>query len=259
MRYLYLSLALLLIGLLCYMALVPPQIAPARIVDVKADIRYEGEHPLMPERDLVSELKALGFRPIGQSVDSLSTMAIESQLIRNGLFSHIDLYTTPGGVLHVSMLQREPLFTLLTAQGNYFVCKDQTVVPIERSEDYYTTFLPVSGSVSVEQASRELYPLMQLILSDPLWRDLFIHIYVDPLRGVIATPRASNTEIILGTSSNWEEKLDKLKLFVEQVIPIFGWNSFISVNLEYKDQIVTVPSEEGALQHAQPSLPAQTL
>ena len=172
----------------------------------------------MPERDLVNELKTLGFRPVGQSVDSLSTMAIESQLIRNGLFSHIDIYTTPGGVLHVSMLQREPLFTLLTPQGNYFVCKDQTVVPIGRSEDYYTTFLPVSGSISVEKASHELYPLMQLILSDPLWRDLFIHIYVDPLRGVIATPRASNTEIILGTSPNWEEKLDNLRLFVEMCI-----------------------------------------
>ena len=246
MRYLYLTLAALLVGLLCYMAVSSPQTAPVRISDVKADIKYEGEHPLMPERDLVSE--ALGFRPIGQSVDSLSTMAIESQLIRNGLFSHIDLYTTPGGVLHVSMLQREPLFTLLTPQGNYFVCKDQTVVPIERSEDYYTTFLPVSGSISVDQAAHELYPLMQLILADPLWRDLFIHIYVDPIRGVIATPRASNTEIILGRSSNWEEKLDNLRLFVEQVIPIFGWNSFISVHLEYKDQIVTVPSEEGALQ-----------
>ncbi|EFR34243.1 cell division protein FtsQ/DivIB [Porphyromonas asaccharolytica] len=248
MRYLYLSLACLLVGLLCFMAVSSPRTAPVRVVDVKADISYEGDRPLMPERDLVNELKALGFRPIGQSVDSLSTMAIESQLIRNGLFSHIDLYTTPGGVLHVSMLQREPLFTLLTPQGNYFVCKDQTVVPIARSEDYYTTFLPVSGSISVEKASHELYPLMQLILSDPLWRDLFIHIYVDPLRGVIATPRASNTEIILGTGSNWEEKLDNLRLFIEQVIPIFGWNSFISVHLEYKDQIVTVPSEEGALQ-----------
>ncbi len=230
------------------MAVSSPQTPPVRIIDVKADISYEGDHPLMPERDLVNELKTLGFRPVGQSVDSLSTMAIESQLIRNGLFSHIDIYTTPGGVLHVSMLQREPLFTLLTPQGNYFVCKDQTVVPIGRREDYYTTFLPVSGSISVEKASHELYPLMQLILSDPLWRDLFIHIYVDPLRGVIATPRASNTEIILGTSPNWEEKLDNLRLFVEQVIPIFGWNSFISVHLEYKDQIVTVPSEEGALQ-----------
>ncbi len=230
------------------MAVSSPQTPPVHIIDVKADISYEGDHPLMPERDLVNELKTLGFRPVGQSVDSLSTMAIESQLIRNGLFSHIDIYTTPGGVLHVSMLQREPLFTLLTPQGNYFVCKDQTVVPIGRSEDYYTTFLPVSGSISVEKASHELYPLMQLILSDPLWRDLFIHIYVDPLRGVIATPRASNTEIILGTSPNWEEKLDNLRLFVEQVIPIFGWNSFISVHLEYKDQIVTVPSEEGALQ-----------
>ena len=230
------------------MAVSSPRTAPVRVVDVKADISYEGDRPLIPERDLVNELKALGFRPIGQSVDSLSTMAIESQLIRNGLFSHIDLYTTPGGVLHVSMLQREPLFTLLTPQGNYFVCKDQTVVPIARSEDYYTTFLPVSGSISVEKASHELYPLMQLILSDPLWRDLFIHIYVDPLRGVIATPRASNTEIILGTGSNWEEKLDNLRLFIEQVIPIFGWNSFISVHLEYKNQIVTVPSEEGALQ-----------
>ena len=250
MRYLYLSLALLLVGLLCYMAINTPRMTPARITDVQADIYYEGDHPLMPQRDLVSELQALGFHPIGQSVDSLSTMRIESQLIRNGLFSHIDLYTTPGGVLHVSMLQREPLFTLLTPQGNYFVCKDQTVVPIIRSEDYYTTFLPVSGSISVDKAANELYPLMNLILSDPLWRELFIHIYVDPIRGVIATPRASNTEIILGTSSNWEEKLDKLHLFVEKVIPIFGWNSFISVHLEYKDQIVTVPSEEGALQRS---------
>lgn len=232
------------------MAVSTPLITPVRITDVKADIRYEGDHPLMPERDLVSELKRLGFSPIGQSVDSLSIMTIESQLIRNGLFSHIDLYTTPGGTLHISMLQREPLFTLLTPQGSYFVCKDQTVVPIERSEDYYTTFLPVSGTISIEQAAHDLYPLMELILADPLWRDLLIHIYVDPIRGVIATPRASNTEIILGTTPNWSEKLDKLRLFVDKVIPIFGWNSFISVHLEYKDQIVTVPSEEGALQRS---------
>ena len=122
------------------------------------------------------------------------------------------------------------------------------MVPIDRSEDYYTTFLPVSGSISIDRAAHDLYPLMTLILADPLWRNLLIHIYVDPVRGVIATPRASNVEIILGTSPNWEEKLDKLRLFVQQVIPIFGWNSFISVHLEYKDQIVTIPSEVGALQ-----------
>ena len=248
MRYLYLTLALLLIGLLCYMALDTPHLAPERITDIQADIEYEGEHPLMSQRDLRRELERLGFHPIGQAVDSLSTMTIESLLIRNGLFSQIDLYTTPGGVLHISMLQREPLFTLFTTQGNYFVCKDQTVVPIDRSEDYYTTFLPVSGSISIDRAAHDLYPLMTLILADPLWRNLLIHIYVDPVRGVIATPRASNVEIILGTSPNWEEKLDKLRLFVQQVIPIFGWNSFISVHLEYKDQIVTIPSEVGALQ-----------
>lgn len=241
-RWLYSIVAVALLGLLFALWYSSPRRDVVRIQEVQSEIEYDGDQPMMKDRDLLTEIESLGIHPVGMRMDSLNTFKAESLLIRNGLFSQIDLYTTPGGVLHVKMLQREPLFTLITDRGCYFVCKDKTIVPIVRTQDYYTNFLPVSGTVPPREAVETVYPLVDKILSTPEWQGFFVHIYVDPTEGIIATPRASSTKIVFGTTPCWEEKLENLRLFVQQAIPTFGWSSFVSVNLEYKDQIVTVPA-----------------
>jgi len=44
--------------------------------------------------------------------------------------------------------------------------------------------------------------------------------------------------ILFGPMDEIEEKFKKLKLFYKEVLPKKGWNTYSSINLKYKNQIV---------------------
>ena len=58
---------------------------------------------------------------------------------------------------------------------------------------------------------------------------------------IILVPRLGKTEIIIGSTPNWAEKLSNLRLFMDKAIPKYGWDTFKTLNLEFKDQVVATP------------------
>jgi cell division protein FtsQ len=51
-------------------------------------------------------------------------------------------------------------------------------------------------------------------------------------------PRAGDFKVKLGSLNEYEEKLDRLKLFIDKGLNVVGWNRYSEVNLEYNNQIV---------------------
>lgn len=241
-RILYLSLTALLGLLLLFLAFYRPTPKPVHCQGVSVDIRSAGTHSFIKEQDVLSELRELQGDVVGVPVDSINTLSLEKQFKSNGLFSNVNLFFTPRGMLHVSIEQRDPFFAVYENSGAaYYVAVDRSIIPINVSQKYFLHLLPVSGSLDRSFATGPLYDLLSLIAEDAYWNDFFIHFYIDPRLGIIAVSRVGPSTIILGKTPQWEDKLENLKLFIRKAIPKFGWSNIKSINLDYEGQVVVVP------------------
>ena len=95
-----------------------------------------------------------------------------------------------------------------------------------------------TGYVEKEFAKSDLYKFALFLQENDFWNDLIVQIVVDENYDVILIPRVGNCRILLGTLSDFEEKLDKLMLFYKQVVPKMGWDKYSMINLKFKNQIV---------------------
>lgn len=243
-KILYIILFILSLLLLLFLLLYSPGKRNVKVKSIEPVVVSSKGESFVSPKDLERELVAHGLDLIGKSIDSINTLEVERKIRTNNLFSKVNVFTTPSGVLKVEVEQVEPLFVvfpLADQDVSYYVTYSRAIVPFSGAQKYAIPLLPVSGNLTSEMATSSVFDLVNQIKQDPYWSSFFIHLFMDDELGVIASPRIGDTMIILGHEPLWSEKLGKLRVFIKNVIPKYGWSNFISVNLEYKDQIVVVP------------------
>ena len=65
-------------------------------------------------------------------------------------------------------------------------------------------------------------------------------IVVDGKKEVILIPKVGNFRIVLGGMKGYEQKMEKLRLFLKKGIARKGWNLYKEINLKFGRQIVCV-------------------
>ena len=76
------------------------------------------------------------------------------------------------------------------------------------------------------------------INQDEMWKAQIAQLAVNEDNELTLWPQMTKQLILFGPADEIEEKFKKLKLFYKEVLPKKGWNTYSSVNLKYKNQIV---------------------
>ncbi|MFC4665430.1 cell division protein FtsQ/DivIB [Falsiporphyromonas endometrii] len=193
------------------------------------------------EEDVIRELKQMNQYPIGKRIDQISVLKIKKQIEQIGLFKDAEVYLTSNNDLYIHLDRNNPLFAAQINGKSYYVGVNRSLM--KASTEYPVPLsIFVSGHLDSTMAVTKIYDLVEILLSDHQWKDLFSQIYVKDDGDIVLLSRISDTEVILGKSSNWSEKLDNLKIFVDQVISKSGWDQFNTINLKFEGQIVTQPN-----------------
>lgn len=240
----YIALFLLSLGVLLFLLFYTPQGKVQRVQRIDSKVSSTQGEVFVSSKDLEREILAVGMDLVGKNMDSVNTLELERRIKINNLFRKVNVYKTPRGILKVEVEQVEPLFVVLPASeqdSSYYVTYSRGIVPFAGPQKYALPLIPVTGPFNQERASGPIFDLVQLIQKDAYWSSFFIQLFFDRELGMIAVPRIGNTMIIFGHEPLWQEKLNKLHLFIQKVVPKFGWNNFVSVNLDYKDQIIVIP------------------
>lgn len=186
--------------------------------------------------DLVQILKVANLNPVKKPMDAINTDQIEKELLKNEMIFRVDAYKTPSGLIKLEVEQKRPILRVISARGSYYVDNLGTTMPISRN---YVAHLPiVSGYVEKELAMTDVYKFALFLQENGFWNDQIEQIYVYPNNEVELIPRVGNHRIVLGTFTDFEEKLDNLLLFYKQAVPKVGWEKYSMINLKYKNQIV---------------------
>ena len=194
----------------------------------------QGKNKLIDTESIELQLKSQQVYPVGKAIKDISTEKIENVLQQNGLIKSSECYFTPNGTVRVRIHQCIPKFRVI-GQENYYIDTDRKKInPVD-----YTAYVPVvSGYVTYEMASGELFDFITFLEKNSFWNAQIEQIYVRPDHKIELVPRVSDSIILLGSLENYPAKLDKLKKLYVNGFNKIGWNRYKTIDLQYKGQIV---------------------
>ena len=200
---------------------------------------HQGGEPLFLSPDgVVDELTRHGIVLKGRPLDSIDLRGIEKTLSSLSVYEQVEAFIAPSSAtLQIRLKEKHPLFIVQDRTGkSHYVTEGRGTISVRQG---FATYLPVvSGDLDLLYATSDVYDLMAVLRRDSDLMDYFGQVYVDASDGIVLIPRIGSTRVIIGKTTDWEEKLRKWRIFASSVLPRRGMNAFAYVNLDYAGQVV---------------------
>jgi cell division protein FtsQ len=204
--------------------------------EVEIVISDSAKKHFLDEKGVVAYLKTRNVYPLNKETKNINTDNIEKALMKNEIIENAEVIQSLSGKIKIVISQKMPILRVFTSSGGYYVDSSGKTMPSNLEQAIY---VPVaSGNIEKSFAISQLYKFALFLQNDAFWNDQIEQIVVRSENDVEIVPRAGNQRVILGSLDNFEKKLEKLRLFYEQVIPKMGWEKYSIINLNYKNQIV---------------------
>lgn len=145
------------------------------------------------------------------------------------------------GTFYIQLWQRCPVFRVMPLQGeSYYIDQDRKRMPTSNN---FTPYLPIlSGDINLKDAQSTYFDFMEYILSDVHWKNLVAEVTV--LQGkVTLTCQQGVPYVELGTLDQYEQKMEKLRAWMEQYAHKNDANFYKKISIQYNDLIFCTQSQ----------------
>jgi cell division protein FtsQ len=221
-------------------------------------IDYGKADVLVTQEDVYNLVKQSGHVLKGQTRGNINFEKIERELRRYSYISGAQVYMTIDGIVHLDVVQRQPILRVFNAKGESFyldglgkllplnpafsarvlVATGKIPEPFLKNINYLTDSLRKKDSVQYKGVMVNLYKLATFIIRDRFLRAQIEQIYVDDNGEFQMIPRVGNHLIIFGNAENIAEKFEKLLVFYRMGLNKTGWTKYNVINIKYKNQVV---------------------
>jgi cell division protein FtsQ len=220
---------------------------------IKITIIDSSKYHFFTKRDIQNTIIGSNGTILGKPVKEIQVSEIENTMNRYRELKTAEAYMSIDGTLHIYADQRTPIMRVMPNNGgDYYVDNEGVVV---RRRNLYTPRLHIiEGNINISQAMlngvsvldtsnrnsilKDIFYLVNYINRDDFWSAQIDQIYVDGNDEIDLIPRVGNHTVHLGSTENFEGKLNILETFYGRVLPEVGWNKYSVINLAFKNQIV---------------------
>lgn len=188
------------------------------------------------EAELDAMLKNAGLYPVGYHINQLSLHRIEQTIIHHPMVRTAECFITPRNEMRIYLSQRVPLLRVQTASDVYFIDTDRRVM--EARESVKDSVLVAKGAIGVQMATTQLTDFAIWLQRHEYWRKKVDYIRVQTPQMVTLCLKGEQPRVVLGSLSNYEQKLAKLRTFLDnrdeqiQAIP------YKELDVRFKGQVI---------------------
>lgn len=218
------------------LAFVSDDKAEIECTKVKVKVNNDSEDVMITEKDLEQIVLRSWPALKGTKVNELNLNDMEKTIELSPVVKKCEMFTTPGGVLHVEVTQREPLMHIFAGGGSYYMDSEANKFIAQRGMK--ANAIVVNGSVNSAIDDSGLISLCQFIRDDSFWRAQIEQVYVTEKQEFILVPRVGDHIIEFGKTDRMEEKFDNLLALYQKGWKPKEWNLYKKVNLKYKGQVI---------------------
>ena len=177
-------------------------------------------------------------------VTSFNLHELEQKLEQNKWIEEAQLYFDNQDILHVTVIEKEPVARIFTKEGDsFYIDSLGRKLPLS---DKMSARVPVFTSFPDKKILGSKDSLLlndvrvtaNFIVNDPFWMSQVAQIDITPERDFEMIPVVGNHLVKLGNGENIARKFRRLMLFYKQVLSKTGFDKYKIINVQYKGQVV---------------------
>lgn len=203
-----------------------------------SDVKYSGLHYLEEQ-----ELKEQVEIPTGISPDSLSFKDIISEIEKINYVHQARINVEPSGKLHIQISERKPIALLAEEDPKMYVDKDGLKLPrkLGKAADVPLLYGFASDSQSDTLQSKSFKSTKDFLIAmheKSVSNATISEIAWTGEEGIVALTNENGVKLIFGRE-NFENRLRNWEAFYGEIIKRKGMAAMRSVDMRFRDQIVT--------------------
>jgi cell division protein FtsQ len=189
-------------------------------------------------------LRTEGLHLQGYPLKEINTRELESFLEENPYIRGAEVSTDVSGRMEIRLEQRVPLARIMPdGREGFYLDTEGKILPL--SGYFVPHIFLVSGNIALPGTSErgnkqmeEIYRFCTYVCAHPFWSEQIVQLYANRSGEYELIPRVGAHQILMGSLEFWELKLRNLELLYRQGLPVYGWNSYSTINLEYTNQVI---------------------
>ncbi len=217
--------------------------AGALIKGVEAEVVLldKGNNLIQPEEFV--KMVAKKFGPMeGLPVDMVDMRSVEAFLLTNPYIRQADVYLGAQGKLILNLHQRQPLMRIVDNSGrHWYIDRDTVLMPV--SNRFAARVPLVNGDFPATTDARQwpvadLFRISELLQEDDFMGSLIDQIYMESKEKIWLVPRLGPTRILIGNTSDLEDKAERIEKMYKEALPAAGWDAYSYIDTRFAGQIV---------------------
>lgn len=214
--------------------------------DVQVEINNQHENHFIEDRDILQLLNGNGGRKvIGAHCENLDLKELEENILKSSFIDDVTIYHDLKGTIFVDATLERPMTRIMIDRGEDVYVSEQGVV-LPTSDRYVSRVMLVTGAFTSKLMKgnwedEELAPYLELfktIYEDDFLRAQIAQMEIDSKGEITILPQVGKQKIIFGNAEDIDSKLARFKLAFKKILPQKGWNSYETVNIKFKDQVI---------------------
>ena len=197
-------------------------------------VSIPGPHKFLTEDEVKSYVDNFYGIYVGQRLEDVGIGSIEKMLLTKAAVRDADVRVTDDGVLHVEVIQRDPVMRLEKGGKGCYADRGGNLFPL--CEDYVAEVPVISCEPSLgadPQWLAQTIRLVRKISESPVWSKRLGAFEIADNGDIILI--GDNLRIVYGDFSESARKFAAMEKYFSVIAPTHDYNS---VNVKYKGQII---------------------
>jgi cell division protein FtsQ len=234
------------ISLLALISFAGVNLSYRQLNGVQIDVITQDGNYFIDRGTVVRLLNSDGNDPVvGSSLGDIDLRSLEKKVENNHFVKKAEVYKDLKGNLLVKVKLVKPIARIFNSRGqDIYIDNDGYLLPANGQQTARVPIIELNRefswkeTITETQYGQQLLELLEFIREDKFWSTQIAHLVINRKGEITMMPQVTKQDIEFGMPEDFEEKFKKLDLFYREILPNKGWNTYSTVNLKFKDQII---------------------
>ncbi|MGR3810805.1 cell division protein FtsQ/DivIB [Jiulongibacter sp. NS-SX5] len=224
-------------------AFVDDKASVRRCKNIDIELIDNNDQYYISTEDIEKHVTRNGNEPLrGMLLADIDLSTLEKRVKEIRQIEHCEAYGDLKGNIHIKAKPYIPYARVISSNGkDQYIDEEGRYFPL--SKLHTERVLLLTGSYFNKQPDltsedEHLMKLVHTIRNDDFWNAQMAQLDMDRSGNIKFVPVLGDHIIEFGAPTNIEAKLNKLKVYYKQIMPVKGWDKFSTVKIQYKNQVV---------------------
>lgn len=174
---------------------------------------------------------------------------LERQLSQDNSFENVECYITSDNKLQIDIVPMIPEIRVFSPDGkSYYINKDGK--RIDTGNEFFMDVPVVTGNFDQKFPAKNILPVTRHIAADDYLKNLITMIEVKSATNILLYPCIKGQVINIGDTTELTKKFDNLTLFYRKVMNHKGWETYDTISVKFRNQIVATRRDKSKKIHS---------